>query len=849
MEKKERTNKQLEWFWGDSMKKTIISFLIVMITVFAGCSGIDKQVNNAILNKSGILQDANYARYEDYAKNNELDADGYHMELPTDGRPTGSIRVAIANNNNLVIDYFSDEGLGNELANPCYVFPGDSIYARVSVSRDVKSSTYVFDGFRIYEYSDQDKRYLSDSITTSETEGIYRIDIPNDYSFQELSIVPLGVMEPMQITLSEACKDDDSVGTMGTWYLDNANYDSGVINISSVTPYIVSYQYDKDMYFCYKTEPECYYQNVTDGIVIFNQRKNEDETTEYSVVLSKYLSVCLVSDLDRSVTVNNGKRKSVKANEEIEIPHLKYGDVITLETDKEWPSLENCKELIYTKKVMLGSDYKYTMTVPEEEGGFLFNPADYYYENGTVQFKCLGEVVDVPISLAKGRKIYYEQIRAADGYWLAGSENSHCITVGSEEETIRALKNIHFTKKVDVTVMLPQPKKGGTIEYVLNGTKIKANSVSTKSGLDIMMTCTPWPGWYCDEKGTIRYIVGENNCVASVNGMDVDKLFYEDDWHKPELSVILEKSVGENMKVAISADGYMIEGEQYGGGWKVSDLWNKEAGTYKLIGDSQVLVNREKIGTGDKIDVKLTHAALPSKKAVKVQTVFKDKNDKNNERIEVQYLTDMSKDLMPIYIYTPGFNATSQVAYSSVEITIGIVDIVEYFPVSIDSHAVVLLKDEVCDKYLKKGDLLEDSTKVTFYIHPQAGYYIDGKNVVGDSYAETLKYSDYLNRVSDIVNSHPSKKYVAITLDKSDYYATYEYKLDGEIVSGRILAKEGQKLELTYKINDDRHSLTEKEGGFLGFGASDKEATKTIEITRKYDGNTITKSSFGLSVK
>ena len=819
-------------------QKCVISLMLIALGLLTGCANVDQIIGEHFLKKSGVKEDEKYVLYEEYASNNELDESGYHTEIVTDDRPAGSIHIAFAHNNNLEVTYYTDAELGNVISTPCYVFPGDTIYASVSVSRDVVSSMYRFSEFRVYEYNDQDKRYISETIIPEpETDGIYRISVPSDYQYKEVSIEPRGVMQSTKITLQETCIDDTSIHSAGTWSLNDDKYDSGVVSINAFSPYIVSYQYDSDLFFCYDTEPECYYQNSIDGIVIFKQREAEDEITDYKVVLHKYLSYFLVSDTDRIVSVNGGTERTVQTNDEIEITGLKYGDKVTIVTNKEWPGMVNCKELVWLRtESASGGKYKYTLIVPEENGGFLFNPSEYSYENGSIRFKCFGETVDSPISLATGRRIYYEQVSAAEGYWLAGSDDSHYITVGTEEETIRALRNIHFSKKVDVIVDLPQPKVGGTIEYFINGTKINTDSVATYSGTEIEVRCYHWPGWICDEKDSISYVVGDRNSIVTINGKNVDTIFVEADSHKPKLSVTLEKSIGKDMKIGLKASGYSMEDVQY------SDSFN-------LFGNSQAFVRDQTIGTGEKIEISFSNEALETKKAVRVQAVFQDKNNKSNKRCEVLYLEDISKELPPIYIYSPGTNATDQTTYSSIDISIGVVDIENYIPAAIDSHAIILLKNEETSTYLSKGDLIEPSTNVKMSLLPKTGYYVDGKNVDGSGYVETMKYSEYLERASEIISSHPIKKYVTMTLDASDEFAVYEYRLDGELVSGTIQAKEGQELELHYKIIDENHKLVAKEGGFLGFGESDTEATKSFVITSNKDGKRIWRLSFGLAVK
>ena len=87
-----------------------------------------------------------------------------------------------------------------------------------------------------------------------------------------------------------------------------------------------------------------------------------------------------------------------------------------------------------------------------------------------------------------------------------------------------------------------------------------------------------------------------------------------------------------------------------------------------------------------------------------------------------------------------------------------------------------------------------------------------------------------------------------MTLDSSDTFATYTYKLDGKEVSGTITVKEGQKLTLTYEITDSAYKLKEGAGGvpLVGWGKSYTKVSKDLTITPGMDGKTITKDDFGI---
>lgn len=839
------------------MKKRVISSIAIAATLMfslTGCSSVKEYLSNKMLQESGILEDSNYTEYEKYKSEGLLDSNGYYAEISDDSDNSNNldVKVTFAENNNLQIQYYSDSALRNAIdKSDCLMKKGDSIYAVVQVSDKIFSSMYEFSKFRVYEYSEEgDKR--ESSLTMDKVGETYVLKIPENYDAASISIEPIGSYQERTIKLNDYYIDDNEQRQPlpGTWVINDKSYTSDTVEISPVTSYIISYEYDSDEYFYLSSDPECYYSNNFDGIVIFKQREADDETVDYLVELHKYISVALVSDMDRTVKINGGDQVSVDANTELPINKLKYGDTVTIETNKEWSGLENNRELILTQTEPLsGGGYRYTFIVPEKDGEFTFNPNDYSYDHGRIRFKCFGQTVTSTQILAKGSKIYYEQESAVTGYWLAGKDSEHYIVVGDKESTEAALKAIHFTPKVDVTVELPQPEAGGSVIYSLNGTRVYGTSCSTYSGAVITMKFNPWEGWITGVAGEIAYNVGDNkNQTANANGTAIEKVFTEDEDHKPKLSVTLEKTVGSSMEFTLEASGFKMDVESYAGGWKVTDIFDKNSKNYNIIDNSQIIVENKKIGTEKPILFTMSNKAIQSGTAVRMEITL---TDSNNQKIsETRYIDDLSKTLDPINIYDPSSLGKSTVWYKSVDVVIGIVDINKFTASTASANTRLTVKNATTNETLTNGYFIEDSQKVVVTITPVDGYYVTGKKVSNDVYSDTMKYSDYKDDIGDIIANHPAAKYYTITLDKSDAFATYKYELDGNEVSGTIKAKDGQKLELTYEITDSTHKLKEPDGGFIfGWGESYTKANETITITSALDNKTVTKLNFGIDTE
>ena len=841
------------------MKKAIVLLLTCATVALTGCSSVDSLVEKVMLEQSGILDDVNYQQYKQYSSNGQLDADGYYVEENAStayDSQQGKIWVTFSENSNLDVRYYADAKHENLLEKQCYLNPGDSIYAVVTVKNS--NSMYVFSSFRIYEYDADGKRAQTEVLNFKEQHEDYILTLPKDYNETSISIVPVGKYNSKAISLNDYYIDENNnvQNPHGTWSINGQECTSGSVEISPLSSYIVSYKYDSDEYFLLSSEPEVYYSDETTGEIIFAQCDAGNETVEYSVELCKRFSRTVISDTDRKVR-RNGDVNEISKNDELVFENLKYGDVVKFETDKKWGNLENSRELLLIREQKISQDgynYLYILTVPDKDGEFIFDPQAYSYEHGEIAFICYGEEMTVPQKLSKGRKVYYEARSGSvdDGYFLAGDDKSHYIVIGEESETIAALESIHFTKKISVTVSsLKQPEYGGTITYRINDKLITSENVETYSGEKITMEFNPWDGWYLSKDLETAYEVNDEisqNLELHVKTYDqksmtigFDDIFLEDDAHKPSLTVWREKNVSESLKIDIDhSDHSDMSSEDVGE--KIGEVISK-------IGGKECIDECKKIGTEKPIKVTITGGAI-HKGEEAVRMIITLANDEESTT-EIRYVENLSKEIQPIYIYQPGTNSETTDWYSTIEISIGVVE-VEHFtlPKAADNSSITVRNADT-NEVLTDSSIIEDSQKVVVTISPDQGYYISGKKVSNGVYVDTMKYSEFKKEINDIIEKHPISKYCVISLDASDKYAAYVYKLDGEIVSGKINAKEGQKLELTYEITDSSYQLAQASGGLpiVGWGASDTKANKSIEITSEMDGKTITKADFDIETK
>lgn len=831
------------------MKKKLLFTVLYSAILLSGCSGASEYLDDQIRRESGIAGDENYQVFQRYMEEGKLDDEGYYLEDSFNSDKTqdtvlsGTVKVSFSENQYLDVKYYSDVEMTKEIRqDESQIAVGSSIYTNISLEKTIPSTSYGFAGFRILEVDADGERTQVDTLVPDENG--FLLQLTPEYEGKDMIIAPYGDYTTRVVSLKSSYLDQDEKehDLVGTWNVNDKPIDDTSAEINPVSSYIISYDFNGDQYFYLSSEPECYYCNNEDGIVIFNKRESTDETLDYEVKLHEYLSAKVHTNQLRYVTIANGEEQEIEAGTEYEIHRLKYGDQFEIVTDSEWSELENSKELVCLASEPLiqsgQSAYKYTMTVPEKGAEFHFDPKEYDFANGELTFFCMGEEVTSPLELAPGRKISYEQKSANDGYWLP--EGDHIITVTTPDQTKKEIESIRFIEQIKVNVSLPQPKFGGQIEYYANGVKINSAQYSGDSGTEISMKFRPWEGWINEFHDGDKYTVTEAlNQIISINGKGVDEAFKEDNGHKPELTVVLGKSLGQNLTFEFEASGWVCGEENYEPAWYRNDY---------------TLVSKQRIGTEKGISLSIGNGSIQTGTAIKIQVdkTGEDKSQTRTVKVSESYyrLVDSLTSLQePIEIYDASCLGDSKVWYSSIKITIKLVDVKAFTQPSALANSTVEVRVADTGVILKTGDILEESEKVTITIQPSSGYYITGKSVQENIYQNTVQFKKLLSDASNMINDHPIEKFVVVVLDTSDLYGTCKYTIAGKEVSGTVYLKVGDKVKLEYVITDSAYAI-DGASGFLGtpLGKNETEKTETITIERNHDGQTFTRDSFGIKV-
>ena len=465
----------------------------------------------------------------------------------------------------------------------------------------------------------------------------------------------------------------------------------------------------------------------------------------------------------------------------------------------------------------------FSVELHKKSGDQEFDPNKYKVEHADIEYKYQGVVIDNPTFIPNGNKISYEITRVDDGYWVPGDKKGE-VEVGDVAEVISNL----VCKKEKVKVTLPQPEKGGTITYTLDGKTLSGDSVEALIGSEITMTFTCKNGWTCEAKdGTVYKVASKEIQKINVDGKDVNEIFIEQQY-KPVVALTIDKSVGTYTEFAIDT----VDVDK--SGLKLEDAKKTKE------------VFKEEVGTKNDLTITASNGALLDGEALKLE-VKKETVDGNKEN-DIRYLKKLPESLkISLYI------SNSNTVYKSVSITVSKVNVVSVVGQTVENGSITVeTTDLTNNRYLRDGDVIESSRKVKFSISAKTGYYVkdSGKTEV---YSDTVKYSKYVSDIQSILAKHPVKKLYSITLDATDAYGTVTYKIDGKAVEpGTYKLKEEQKLELSYVITDSNHIIAREGSNWLEDRWNDvqsktKESVE-IPITLSLDGSKVTRDMY-ISVK
>lgn len=456
----------------------------------------------------------------------------------------------------------------------------------------------------------------------------------------------------------------------------------------------------------------------------------------------------------------------------------------------------------------------------KKSGDQEFDPSKYKVEHAEIEYQYQGVVVDEPTFIPNGSKISYEVKEVEKGYWVPSGNKSGEIEIGSVSEVISNL----VCKEEKVKVTLPQPERGGTITYSMDGNILSGVSVDALIGTEILMTFKSKNGWTCEFKdGTVYKVTNKEIQRVNVDGKDVNNIFTEQQY-KPLVTLTVDKSVGTYTEFTVETVDMKETGLKLENVKKNKDVFCKE------------------VGTKNDLTILAANGSLLDGEALKFD-IQKEIVDGTKEN-DIEYLKKIPENLkVSLYI------ANNNTVYKSVNVTVSKVKVAEYSTTPVDNGYVSVKTTDISNnRYLKSGDVIEDSRKVEITISAKNGYYIKDSGKT-ELYSDTMKYSKFVNDINSILTKHPVKKYCKLTLDSSDSYGTVSFKIDGKAVeAGSYNLKEEQNLEISYEITDGKHVILREAANWVD-GLWDKTKSKTketaeIAITSALDGRKVSRDMY-----
>lgn len=171
-------------------RKMILATCLTLL--LTGCTSPGDRLNDSldsqIKEKAGITGDDDYEEYEKLDVSGQLKSGEYYeQDTESQSESNGTIHVTIAENSNMSINYYFDEGMSEPTGNSFYLNPGDVLYAD---NPQLSNNNYEFLEYRIYECSSGDVPVQKKEWKRPSKNVV--MQIPMDFDGKELMIEPVG---------------------------------------------------------------------------------------------------------------------------------------------------------------------------------------------------------------------------------------------------------------------------------------------------------------------------------------------------------------------------------------------------------------------------------------------------------------------------------------------------------------------------------------------------------------------------------------------------------------------------------------------------------------------------------
>ncbi|MCR4638962.1 hypothetical protein [Ruminococcus sp.] len=745
------------------MKRYILALTAVCCAVLSSCSA-DKFNEK----KEKVLHDyllSDNKQYEEYLSmkdmyDDDIDESGYYIDNEINQSDLesrqGELHVSFASNSLLNVKYYSDTE-HNSVINEdnCYMNPGDTIYAQIDTTSLVQSNTYEFRGFRMAVFDGEQAIY---NYTYFEGDTV---TIPKDIQYKEISIIPDGSYKTRNLTFNAEYKDADgnTLSISPVWIINvgNQSYSTKSDNYSveANATFRVKAQYDPDEYYLIEdeAEPKCETYSDETGIVTFTQYNAQSAIDKYKLVFGKKFRIKIDSiSSTKPVTIwIDGKKY------EPDYPFKPFEASAKLGAEVRIESEGQITDIGTTKNLFRLTNNGYVYSVYNESDIFVFDPAAYTYSNGKVSFyDSSHKQISKKTNLNIGDVIYYIG-QADDGYMFNMGVDERKLTIDSNIEYM--LQNeLKFMPKQ--TIDLPQPDKGGTITYFINGKEVNKNNSYFAAGTD-KLTASFTPA----ERYKVNNLSDQAECIVSStdhrirfkdndgNEVTIDKVFELSSAQKASLSVELDESVGTEIKFNIYNGDVLTNPDKKS--YKSKEAFNSWSNPLGL--DDNELLDEYKIETVSGIKINVSDWSPLKNEAIK---------------IAVTKTTASKKEIKEVYYILSGSGSQSintdsgdSTYYKDIDIEISKVkgSFFNSQDYTYDNGKVVISYNDVTNKEtIKDGEYVDNSREVKITVTANDNYKLYKKNwkklnpfrsiydIETSKYSSTCSYKDIDEELSDI---------------------------------------------------------------------------------------------------
>lgn len=360
------------------MRKLFLLIAILGLLFLSSCTS-KNAIEKAILKKSGIYEAEEYQTYQRLKAEKKLDENGEYAvpEIEEDAAaiPEGAVRITFGENPFLLVQYFKESSLSEELdTNCCYLNPGDNIFA-VAEADNPNTGCYEPYSFRIRMFNNMGDCIATEESVWTESQPIFTL--PKNADIVGLAILPIGRYTPRELNLrayyfNHETGEIEELPAAGTWTVCGKEADTSHAEVDPVESYTVRYDYDENYFFFVSSTPSAFFEPDREtGYVEFIDQKPEDGENRFEVELHHYLSLKI--KLEEGGTISfNGEEQNVKKGKTWEYGKFVFGDGIEIETEGNLKILEGDYQYCYVDKTKLNDKkYRYVIHISEKYFGNL----------------------------------------------------------------------------------------------------------------------------------------------------------------------------------------------------------------------------------------------------------------------------------------------------------------------------------------------------------------------------------------------------------------------------------------------------------------------------------------------